>query len=63
MLWLTSNDLLASMNADAFRMCTAHTIYGVATLFNTLHVVFDPFFKNFSRGDSFCSNLLYLELT
>jgi hypothetical protein len=44
------------------QMCTAHTIYGVATLFNTLRVVFDAFFENFSRGDSFYSNLLYLDL-
>jgi hypothetical protein len=45
------------------QMCTAHTIYGVATLFNTLHVVFDLILEKLSVGDSFYSNLLYLDLT
>jgi hypothetical protein len=44
-------------------MCTAHTIYGVATLFNTLHVVFDLILEKLSVGDSFYSNLMYLDLT
>jgi hypothetical protein len=45
------------------QMCTAHTIYGVATLFNTLHVVFDLILEKLLVGDSFYSNLLYLDLT
>jgi hypothetical protein len=35
----------------------------VATLFNTLHVVFDLILEKLSVGDSFYSNLLYLDLT
>ena len=62
MLWLTSNDLLASMNAGAFRMCTAHTIYGVETLFNTLRVVFRKFFQNMRAIMQFSGNLLHLAL-
>lgn len=62
MLWLTSNDWLASMNAGAFRMCTAHTIYGVETLFNTLRVVFGEFFQNMKGIVQFTGNLLHLAL-
>ena len=62
MLWLTSNDGLASMNAGAFRMCTPHTIYGVETLFNTLRVVFGKFFQNMTGIVPFIENLLHLAL-
>ena len=44
MLWLTSSDGLASSDANALRMCSPHTIYGVETLFNTLRVVSNKFF-------------------
>ena len=62
MLWLTSNDWLTSMNAGAFRMSTAHTIYGVETLFNTLRVVFGEFFQNMRGIVQFSENLLHLAL-
>jgi len=62
MLWLTSYGGLASMNADAFHMCTAHTIYGVETLFNTLRVVFGKYFQNMRAIAQFTENLLHLAL-
>jgi hypothetical protein len=55
--------LCVLMHGAPSQMCTAHTIYGVATLFNTLHVVFDLILENLSLGDSFYSNLLHLDLT
>lgn len=55
--------LCVLMHGAPSQMCTAHTIYGVTTLFNTLHVVFDPILENLSLGDSFYSNLLHLDLT
>ena len=55
--------LCVRMIGTPSQMCTAHTIYGVATLFNTLHVVFDLILEKLSVGDSFYSNLLYLDLT
>ena len=38
------------MTGSPSQMCTPHTIYGVVTLFNTLHVVFALFFvKKFCK--------------
>ena len=50
------------MSVYTLLMCTAHTIYGVETLFNTLRVVFGEFFQNMRGIVQFSENLLHLAL-
>ena len=47
MLLVSSYFFCSAEWGSASQMCTPHTIYGVVTLFNTLHVVFRVFLEFF----------------
>ena len=63
MLLVSSYFFCSAEWGSASQMCTPHTIYGVVTLFNTLHVVFRIFLEFFFISGAFERILLHLDLT
>ena len=60
---LVSSYFFVQLNGGERHKCAHHTIYGVVTLFNTLHVVFRVFWKFFFISGAFERILLHLDLT